>query len=335
MKRNSRMLIVIVGIVALLIAYRGVSPKAGAKVDINSRESTSLPARQWRIALVPRDTALDFWKAVRAGANKAAKDTRCSLIWKEPNLEDNPDAQSAVIDDCITKKVDAVVVAPLDNKAMVPAIQKINDARIPCVIIDSGISTDKYDSFIATDNFKGGVLAARRMAEVLQGKGKVLMVQYMAGTDSTTQRENGFVETISRQFPHITIVDKKFGQDTIETAWRAAEDLLSRNPSIDGIFACNESTTLGALRALEGMGNAGKIKLVGFDASASMIAAVRSGKIDSLVVQNPFMIGYLGVRAAVDRLNAKPVEKRIDTGVKLITRINLDTPEIQQLLNPK
>lgn len=302
-------------------APTATSPAAGAKIR--------------QIAVIPKGTTHDFWKAVHAGATKAAAETGVEIFWNGPNREGDRDGQIGIVEDFVVRKVDAICLAPLDSNALVPSVQKVAAAGIPCVIFDSGINTDKYVSFVATDNYRGGALAARRMGEILKGKGRVIVVQYMAGSDSTAQRENGFIETIKKEFPGITIADKKYGLDTVETALQAAEDLLTRNPQIDGIFACNESTSVGTLRALASQGRAGKVKMVGFDSSTPLIDAVKTGTIDALVVQNPFMMGYLGVKTAVARLDGKPTDRRVDTGVKLITRENLSSPEIQNLLHPQ
>ncbi len=333
MLRKTRVVFVFLVIAAGFIIYRAVPNQDTGKETAASVAGSKHSLRQ--IAVIPKGTTHDFWKAVHAGALKAAKETKVEIFWNGPNREGDRDAQIAIVEDFIVRRVDGIVLAPLDSNALVPSVLKIDEAKIPCVIFDSGIKTDKYTSFVATDNFKGGVLAARRMAEVLRRKGKVIVVQYMAGSDSTTQRENGFLETVKREFPEMKVVDKKYGMDTVETALQAAEDLLTRNPTLDGIFACNESTAVGTLRALESQGRAGKVKMVGFDSSAPLVAGVKNGKIDSLVVQNPFKMGYLGVKAAVDKLNGKTVEKRIDTGVTLITKLNLETKEIQNLIHPK
>jgi ribose transport system substrate-binding protein len=240
--------------------------------------------------------------------------------------------QIQIIEDFITQKVSGIVLAPIDNKALVPSVEKIYARNIPCVIIDSGIDTDKYISFIATDNYKGGVIAAKRMGKILNGKGKIVVVKYAPGSASTMKRENGFINTIEQEFPEIEIVDTKYGMDTVETALQAAEDLLTKNAGIDGLFACNESTSVGALRALQSRGRAGKIKMVGFDAGGLLIEGVKTGAVDSLVVQNPYKMGYIGVQALIATLDGKKVDKRVDTGVVLVTKENLETGEIRDLV---
>jgi ribose transport system substrate-binding protein len=169
------------------------------------------------------------------------------------------------------------------------------------------------------------------MGEILGGKGKVMMLKYAPGSDSTTERENGFSETIQKEFPGITIVDSKYGQDTVETALQAAEDMLTRNKDVQGFYACNESTAVGALQAMRSQ-KRGEIKLVGFDAGKALLDALRAGQIDSLVVQNPYKMGYEGVKAIDDFRKGRPVPFKIDTGVVIITKDSLEDPKIKELL---
>ncbi len=236
------------------------------------------------------------------------------------------------MEDFLIRRVSGVLLAPLDDKALVPSLERLDAAGIPCVIFDSGVDSDKYVSFVATDNYKGGTLAAKRMGQILGGSGKIAVIKYAPGSASTTKRENGFIETIENEFPNIEITDTKYGQDTVETALQAAEDILTKNPDIDGIFACNESTSVGTLRALESRGKAGQIKMIGFDTSKPLINALRAGSIDSLVAQNPYKMGYEGLRILVDHIKGKQVPAKTDTGVTLVTAENVDEPDIQSIL---
>jgi ribose transport system substrate-binding protein len=287
---------------------------------------------QRRIAVIPKGITHIFWESVRRGAEKAGAEAGVKIFWNGPEREGNREVQIQIIEDFITKKVSGIVLAPIDNKALVPSVEKIYARDIPCVIIDSGIDTDKYISFIATDNYKGGVIAARRMGRILNGKGKIVVVKYAPGSASTMKREDGFINTIKQEFPGIEIVDTKYGMDTVETSLQAAEDLLTKNTELDGLFACNESTSIGALRALQTRGRAGKMKMIGFDAGKALIDGLKEGAIDSLVVQDPYKMGYTGVQAIIATLDGKSVDKRVDTGVVLVTKENLETGEIRELV---
>jgi ribose transport system substrate-binding protein len=283
------------------------------------------------IAVIPKGTTHIYWQSLKAGAEAAAKEYNCDIRWNGPEREGDREREIQIVEDFIVQKVDGVVMAPLDRQALAPSVDKLAALKIPCVIVDSDVATSNRVCFAATDNYKGGVLAGERMGKILNGKGNVMILMYEPGSASTTERENGFIDTMQKEFPDIKIVDKKYGQDTVETALQAAEDLLTRNQDVQGFFACNESTAVGTLQAVLSQKRT-EIKLVGFDGSKALLDGLRAGQIDSLVVQNPYKMGYEGVKAVVMAIKGQPVEKRIDTGVALITRDNLDDPATKELL---
>ena len=285
------------------------------------------------IAVIPKATTHIFWQSVRAGALKAGEEAGVRILWSGPERETDRERQIQIVEDFLVRKVIGVVLAPNDENALVPSVEKIYARNIPCAIIDSGIKTDKYVCFAATDNYKGGVIAARRMGEILGGKGKVVVIKYVQNHDSTTNRENGFIETIEKEFPGIEILDAEYAGDTVDKAIDLTKDMLSKHSSLDGLYACNAPTSVGAKQALAGQKLSGKIKMVGFDAEDALVDGLKTGVIDSLVVQNPFKMGYEGVKAVLDKLEGKEVPRRIDTGVWLVTKERLDEPEIRALLS--
>ena len=290
-------------------------------------------ASQRQIAVIPKGTTHIFWESVRRGAEKAGEEAGVKILWNGPKGETDREEQIKIIENYIVRKVSGVVLAPLDSKALVPKVDELYDKNIPCVIVDSGIDTDKYVCFAATDNYIGGLIAARRMGKILNGKGKIVVLKYVPGSASTTNRENGFVDTIRKEFPEIDIVDQQYGKDTVETALQVTEDMLTKNAELDGLFACNASTSVGALQGLRSQGRAGKTKMIGFDTEKALIDGLKEGTIDSLVAQNPYKMGYEGVKAVLAVLDGTELPtRRIDTGVNLVTQENLETPEIQSLL---
>jgi ribose transport system substrate-binding protein len=319
--------------IAVIFAGLILSTGCNKKSDENTASSgaTSTNA-QYNIAVIPKGTTHIYWQSVKAGAEQAAKEFNCKIYWNGPERETDRDRQIQIVEDFIVQKVDGVVLAPLDKDALVPSVDKLAGLKIPCAIIDSGIATSNYVTFAATDNYQGGVLAARRMGEILGGKGNLIVLKYVPGSASTTDRENGFIDTIGKEFPNMKIVDSKYGQDTVETALQAAEDMLTRNKDVQGFYACNAPTAVGALQALQSQ-NRPEIKMVGFDAEKALIDGLKAGQIDALIVQNPFKMGYEGVKAVVMAIQGKPVEKKIDTGVAVVTKDDLDKPDIKALLN--
>ncbi len=293
------------------------------------------------IAVVPKGTTHEFWKSIHAGAVQAAQELSAAgdsvkLIWKGPLREDDREQQVQVVEGFVSQGVNGIVLAPLDNRALVRPVEEAKAANVPTVIIDSDLSSDAIVSFVATDNRKGGELAADRIGTLLGGKGKVLVLRYAEGSASTTARENGFLDRIKSGYPGVTVVSAdQYAGATRETAKRASENLLNRfGGDLQGIFTPNESATIGMLLALQDMGKAGKIHLVGFDASQILIDALRNKQLDGIAVQNPMRMGYLGVKTMVAHLKKQPVEKRIDTGVILVTPENLDRPDVKELINP-
>lgn len=292
------------------------------------------------IPVIPKGTTHEFWKSIHAGAVKAERDLQgVRIIWQGPIKEDDRDAQIQVLETFIQKRVDGIVLAPLDDMALVRPVQDAREAGIPVVIIDSDLADDDaYVSFVATDNTEGGRLAARRMAELLGPEGgQVVVLRYQVGSASTMNREAGFLEEIARR-PAIEVLSRdQYGGATVESAMSAAETLLASPAvaeAVDGIFCPNESTTYGMLQALRARGLAGKVIFVGFDVSAKLIEALRAGELHGLVVQDPCAMGERGVRTLVAHLQGEDVPKRIDTGVTVVTKTNLDEPEIQRLLHP-
>lgn len=293
------------------------------------------------IAVIPKGTTHEFWKSIHAGSIKASQELSTpgapvEIIWKGPLREDDREQQIQVVEGFISQGVNGIVLAPLDNRALVRPVEEAKRANVPTVIIDSALESNNITSFVATDNRKGGQLAADRLGQLLDGKGKVLMLRYQEGSASTQDREDGFVEQLKQKYPGIELISSdQYGGATRDTAKRASENLLNRfGDVVQGVFTPNESTTAGMLLALQDINKAGKVSFVGFDASDAFIEAMRKNQLNGIVVQNPFNMGYLGVKTMVESLQGKNVEKRIDTGVVMITPDNLDSAETQTLLHP-
>ena len=292
--------------------------------------------RRFRIAVIPKGTTHEFWKSIRAGAEQAGREAGVETIWKGPQKEDDRSQQITVVEDFISRGVDGIVLAPLDDRALMRPVRDAVREGIPVVIIDSGLQGDEYVSYVATDNYRGGVLAARRLGALLGGRGRIFLIRYQEGSASTMLREAGFFDTVKKEFPDLVLlVQDQYAGATTETAFQLAENLISRFPDVEGIFAPNESSTFGTLRALQSSGLAGRVKFVGFDSSPKLVQGLRDGHLHGLVLQNPTKMGYLGVLTIVAHLRGEEVEKVIDTGVTLATADNMDDPEIRSLLEPE
>jgi ribose transport system substrate-binding protein len=292
------------------------------------------------IAVIPKGTSHVFWQSIHAGAKKAADELGVEIIWRGPLREDDRDSQVSEVEGFISRGVSGIVLAPLDDSALAPPVSEAMRRKIPVVIIDSGLKGDDYVSFVATDNSKGGRLAGERLAEVMQGKGRVILMRYAEGHDSTNKREQGFLDAIASRQGIEVVSSNQYGGADVEGYYKKAEAFLSnyKRPDgslgIDGLFTPNESSTFAMLRVLQDNGWAGKVRFVGFDASDNLVAGLRSGALDGLIVQDPVRMGYLGVKTMVAHLRGEKVERSIDTGVQLATPKNMDEPAMKELLQP-
>ncbi len=293
------------------------------------------------IAVIPKGTTHEFWKSINAGAFKArdelrSQGLRVEVIWKGPFREDDRDQQIQVVENFTSRRVSGIVLAPLDSQALVNPVASAVQARVPVVIIDSDLKSDQFVSFVATDNYKGGVMAGEHLAKLLNGKGNVLLLRYAVGSASTEAREAGFLEAL-KKFPGIKLISAdQYAGATRETAYQASQNLLNRfGNEVNGIFCPCEPPTIAMTKALRDIGKAGgKIKMVGFDAGSQSVLDLKNGDVQGLVVQNPILMGYLGVMTLVKHLQGEKVEKRIDTGVVLVTPENMETPAMKELLSP-
>jgi ribose transport system substrate-binding protein len=303
--------------------------------------SVTLAADSYTIAVIPKGTTHEFWKAIHAGAIKAQQEltesgTKVEVIWKGPLREDDRDQQIQVVENFISRRVSGIVLAPLDSKSLVQPVATAARAKVPVVIFDSDLKSDKYVSFVATDNYKGGVLAGEQMGKLLGGKGNVILLRYQVGSASTEAREAGFLEAI-KKFPGLKIISSdQRGGATRELCYQAAQNVLNRyGKEVNGIFGPCEPVANGIIMALRNVGKGGgAVKVIGFDAGTQTIEAMKKGDVQGIIVQNPVRMSYLAVKTMVEHLQGKPVEKRIDTGVYVVTPENMDTPEMKELLYP-
>lgn len=227
------------------------------KIDHGADASlTGQKSKKWRLFIIPKGTTHEFWQTIHAGAKAAADEMDAEILWKGPQKEDDRQQQIELVQNAIALGVDGIVLAPLDAKALVGPVEQAASRNIPVVIIDSALDSDATASYVATDNYNGGVLAARRLGELMNGQGRAILLRYAVGSASTEQREQGFLDTMQSEFPDITFVSQdQYAGATAATALETSQKLVTRyRGQVDGIFAPNESSTFGMLRALEGAG---------------------------------------------------------------------------------
>jgi len=297
--------------------------------------------KTYTIAVIPKGTTHEYWQSIHAGAAKAqqelaAQGVPVKIIWKGPFREDDRDQQIQVVENFISRRVSGMVLAPLDSQALVNPVASAVQSGIPVLVMDSGLKSDKYISFVATDNFKGGQLAGEYMAQLLHGQGNVILLRYAVGSSSTEEREKGFLDAIAK-VPGLKVISAdQYAGVTVETAYQASQNLLNRfGNEVNGIFCVNEPSTIAMTKALRDIGKAGgKVKMIGFDSGSKSVLDLKNGDVQALAVQNPLLMGYLAVTTMVKHLQGAKVEARIDTGVVLVTPENMEQPEMKDLLQP-
>jgi ribose transport system substrate-binding protein len=322
------------GICLLLLA--GCGGGSGGDSPTATGGSGSTRAR-YRIAVIPKGTTHDFWLSVHHGAEQAAQELgNVEILWDGPASERDKDGQIKLIESFLLKQVDGVCLAPIDRDALVPVVRRCRQRDIPVVIFDSGLSDpDSYISYVATDNYKGGTMAGERMVELLEGKGNVIMLPYQEGSESTEQREQGFLDVIAKH-PDINVLsaDQRVGSDAEEALRISSSLLVQYGDKVDGIFTVCEPLNKGMLKALEDRGMAGKVKFVGFDSDPRFVAALREKKMHGIVLQDPVNMGYTAVKTMVAHLEGEDVPDEISTGEALATPENMSEEWMSELLHP-
>jgi ribose transport system substrate-binding protein len=298
------------------------------------RGSASKP-RILTLGVVPMGTTHEFWKAIHAGAETAARELGVRILWKGPLKEDDRNEQVQIVETLVDARVDALVLTPIDDRALMRPVQDAKKLGIPTVIFNSALKGDDQVAYVSTDNYKGGVVAGEHIGALMKGKGNLILVRVKEGVEGSTNREEGFLKTVRTKFPGIKVLsDNQYAGVSTETAYQTCENLLNRFTRVDAIFTPNESTTFGCLRALQDHGLAGKVIHVGFDTSKKLLEALAKKEIQGLVIQNPIRMGYASVKIAVAYLRGKPYEKYVDTGVFLATPENMNQPQMKKLLSP-
>jgi ribose transport system substrate-binding protein len=329
------------GAAALLLALPGCGPTE--HVD-------------FRIGVVPKGLTHEFWQSIHRGADRAAADLKAEdglvvkILWDGPRKESDDIEQINIVRTLSNQGIHGLVLAPQDSKHMVPSVEQCVAKNIPVVVIDSGLdeealqkNPDLIVKYVATNNFHGGELAAEELVKALEKAGKteprLILFRYAPGSESTEQRERGFLSRIEtfneKDGKKIKIISKdKYARDTVETAEKEAGPLLRqfRDDGIDGIFTVNESATSGMLNAMRKQDLNKKIHLVGFDSSEPLLKAVRDGDVDGLVVQDPYRMSYLGVWTLVKHLKGYAVgssREQLGTGEVFLTKDNIEDDEMK------
>ena len=290
--------------------------------------------RKKRIAVIPKAVSHLFWVSVEKGAKKAGQEFNVEILWNGPAAETEFARQIQIVDSMVAQRIDAIAVAPAERKALVAPIDRAAAAGIPVTVFDSALDSTNYVSYVATDNVEAGRIAARKLGELIGRKGKVGIVLNAPGSASTMDREQGFNETLAREFPGIRIVGQQYCMNDRARARAAAENILTANPDLNGLFASAEASSTGSALAISARELTGQVTLVAFDSSEAMVQDLRAGIIDALVVQDPQRMGYEAVKTLVDKLAGKTPPKRLDLNAITVEPKDLNEPQVKRLLEP-
>ena len=291
-----------------------------------------------RIAVIPKGTSHQFWRSVHAGAEAGAKEVGgVDVLWKGPETEADTSGQIAVVKNFITNRVDGIVLAPNHSQSLMDVVSEANAENIPVVIFDSGLGKGpKIVSYVATDNHRGGLLAGKCMAEALGHQGKVIMLRYNPGSESTEQREVGFLEAMAAETGIEVLSSDQYAGTKTEEAFAKATQLLNKyRDQVTGIFAVCEPNCNGVLEALKQTGLAGKVKFVAFDPSDTLIRGMSENNVAGIMLQDPFEMGRQSVLALTKHLRKEAVDSVISTGEYVATPENQAKPPYDRLLRPE
>jgi len=280
-----------------------------------------------KIALITMDYQDEHWLKLAGGAQDKAKELgNVEVNWMAPQMgKRDVSSQMQLIEDAVTRKYNAILLAPLDADALVPAIERAYDAGVKVVLVDSNANTKKRHTLIGTDNAAAARLAADELAKAINSRGKVAVINAQPGAGTTMTRENEFKAQMASKYPNITIVGTQYSDGDPVKALNQAQDFMTANPDLAGIYACNEGATVGAGQGIEQARKAGSVHLIGWDWTANTLGLVQRGVLDASMVQNPRQMGILGVQYAVDLINGKSIPENADSGVIVANKSNAST----------
>jgi len=286
------------------------------------------------LVFIPKASDQIFWDVMRAGVDKAVQeDGHIRLTWRGPTHNDDVDSQIKILQLYSKPGVEAILVAATDRTRLAEPVRRAVAQGIPVVAIDSGLDGSQHSNFVTSNNYAGGQLAAKSLAEALNNKGRVVVLRTVAGSASTDDRAKGFQDYMKANAPAITVVADVYGGGSTGKARQNAVQLINVNQPLDGVFTVNETATDGMLRALRDIGQAGKLQFIGFDATDFLMDGLKKQEIRGLVIQNPAQMGYRGIQAAAAAARGQPIkEKVIFTDTTLVTLSNYQNPDIQKMM---
>ena len=301
--------------------------------------ASPVAAQDVTIPVIVKDTTSFYWQIVLAGARKAGQDLHVKVPELGAQSEADITGQIGILENAVSERPAAIVISPTQFAALGPPITEAAK-QVKIIGIDSAADSKAFTSFLTTDNVAGGRAAADAIATAIQhvygkAEGKVAIITALPGVGSLDQRAKGFKDEIAAKYPGLKLAADKVADGQATTALNIMTDLITANPDLRGVFASNLIMAQGAGQAIAENNMQGKMMLVGFDNDEKLVQFLRDGVIAALVVQDPYRMGYDGVKTALAVSKGQPVATFVDTGVNVITKANMDTARSQQLLNPK
>ncbi|MGD8805613.1 MAG: ABC transporter substrate-binding protein [Chloroflexota bacterium] len=284
------------------------------------------------VAVISKGFQHQFWQSVEAGTEQAAADYGVRVTFEGPETESQVDKQVEMVQAALDKGPDALCLAALDTKALIPLLERAQSEGIPVVGFDSGVDSDIPVATAATDNIAAAALAADKMAELIGGSGQVAVIVHDQTSRTGIDRRDGFVNQMESAHPDVEIVDIQYGGGDQLKSTDLAKAIIQAHPDLKGFFGANEGSIIGVLNAVAEMGKEGEIVVIGYDAGKQQKDAVRAGTEAGAITQDPIGIGYKCVEAAVKTLDGETVPENIDTGFHWYDASNIDDPDIAPLL---
>ncbi len=284
------------------------------------------------IPIVSKGFQHQFWQAVKKGAEQAAVDYGVTITFEGPETEAMVDKQIEMVEAALSKNPDALCLAALDSKAVIPLIERATEEGIPVIGFDSGVDSELIAATAATDNYAASMYAADKMAELIGEEGKIGMVVHDQTSKTGVDRRDGFKDRIEDKYPNIEIVDIQYGDGDQLKSTEVAKAMFTAHPDLSGFFGSNEGSIVGVLNAIREVGLEGKIVAVGYDSGKAQMDAVREGVIAGSISQDPIGIGYKAVEAAVKAVNGEELEENIDTGFVWYDASNIDSEDVFPVL---
>ncbi|QLF68741.1 ABC transporter substrate-binding protein [Peteryoungia desertarenae] len=296
-------------------------------------------AQDVTIPIIVKDTTSFYWQIVLAGARQAGKDLGVNVPELGAQSESDINGQITILENAVAGGPAAVVISPTEFKALGAPIDEAAKS-VPIIGIDSGADSQAFTSFLTTDNVQGGRIAADGLAAAIEAatgkvEGEIAIITSLPGVGSLDQRREGFLDQIKTKYPGLTVVADRFADGQATTGLNMMTDLITANPNLVGVFASNLIMAQGVGQAIAENKLGDKIKVIGFDSDEKTVGFLKEGVLAGLVVQDPYRMGYDGVKTALAVSKGEKVETFVDTGANLVTQANMADPKIDALLNPK